>query len=134
MGLDPDPAQARGMSWTPARQAMLRAMGYSLYARPESGLLAPAPGVPAEAGSGRATTAAEAGPRAGSQAAPARPPASRAASGTAGGGFERLEAALRRAAHGRELGHVLPPLAELRASPAAKRAFWPVLRALRRLH
>lgn len=91
------------MSWSPAQQVMLEAMGYTLYARAGSAAAAPA--------AGRTTTA--------------RP---------AQGGFERLEAALRRAARGRELAHVLPPLAELRASPAAKRAFWPVLRALRRLH
>ncbi|KFN50196.1 hypothetical protein P873_07515 [Arenimonas composti TR7-09 = DSM 18010] len=46
---------------------------------------------------------------------------------------DRLWQALRRAACGRDprpLG--LPPLAQLRTDPAAKRALWPRLRALRR--
>ena len=107
------------MSWSPAQQVMLEAMGYTLYAR---------------AGSAAAAPAAEPVPAPAPEAA-RRPPAGRTTTARpAQGGFERLEAALRRAARGRELAHVLPPLAELRASPAAKRAFWPVLRALRRVH
>ena len=45
---------------------------------------------------------------------------------------DRLLQALRRAARGRELGPALPPLEALRGDAAAKRALWPVLRALRR--
>lgn len=89
------------MSWSPQQQAMLAAMGYTLY-RPAA---APAP-VLAEAAAVRG-----------------QPPEA----------YTRLLAALRRAAGGRELGDVaLPPLDRLRADAAAKRALWPVLRALRR--
>ena len=83
------------MSWSPAQQAMLSAMGYTLHARV-------APAMPASR----------------REAAPAR--------------ADRLRQALERAARGRRLDTVMPPLDQLRASPAAKRAFWPVLRALRR--
>lgn len=45
----------------------------------------------------------------------------------------RLLQALARAAGGRDpAGLPLPPLEQLRASAAAKRALWPLLRALRR--
>ncbi len=45
----------------------------------------------------------------------------------------RLLQALVRAAGGRDASTLpLPPLEQLRASAAAKRALWPVLRALRR--
>ncbi|WP_188310297.1 hypothetical protein [Arenimonas fontis] len=116
------------MSWSQSQRAILEAMGYTLYVRPGDGLAEAAPAGGVQLGdtpASRAHSPATAAPPAGLRPAtgPSRP-----------GGFERLEAALRRAARGRELAHVLPPLAELRASPAAKRAFWPVLRALRRLH
>lgn len=46
---------------------------------------------------------------------------------------DKLLLALRRAAGGRDLdGLPLPPLDRLRTDAAAKRALWPVLRALRR--
>ncbi len=86
------------MSWSPAQQALLAAMGYTLHARVGA---MPAP-------------------------APARSVPDPAPSG------DRLMQALRRAARGRELGPALPPLDQLRADAAAKRALWPVLRALRR--
>jgi hypothetical protein len=55
--------------------------------------------------------------------------------GVAAAAPPRLLQALVRAAGGRELaGLALPPLEQLRASGAAKRALWPALRALRRQH
>lgn len=88
------------MSWSPQQQAMLGAMGYTLYR-------------PAGAAPVAAATAADAG--------------------IASGAHEKLLSALRRAAGGRDLGGLaMPPLDRLRADAAAKRALWPVLRALRR--
>jgi hypothetical protein len=96
------------MSWSPQQQAMLSAMGYTLYR--EAGVLPVA-----------------------SVALPADVvEAPRPARGNAGGG-ERLMQALRHAAGGRDLsGLALPPLETLRTDAAAKRRLWPVLRALRR--
>jgi len=88
------------MSWNPQQQAMLSAMGYTLYRQAGA---APAAGeTPQAAVSGRASS-------------------------------DRLLQALVRAAGGRDLAALaLPPLEQLRASGAAKRALWPRLRALRR--
>src|SRR5690606_34012911 len=95
----------RGMSWNPHQQALLEAMGYTLYRQ--------APAAPA--------------PAAVSPSAPAAPAWGAVASG------DPLWRALCRAAGGRDLaGLGLPPLSELRADPAAKRALWPRLRSLRR--
>ena len=95
------------MSWSPQQQAMLSAMGYTLYR--EAGAL---------------------------PAAPARPPGITAEGASARGhaaAGDRLMQALQRAAGGRDLsGLSLPPLDALRSSAAAKRKLWPVLRALRR--
>jgi hypothetical protein len=79
------------MTWSPQQQAMLTAMGYTLYRQVDAlPILADAPA-------------------------------------------DRLLQALQRAAGGRDLaGFPLPPLPELRANAAAKRALWPRLRALRR--
>ena len=96
------------MSWNPQQQAMLSAMGYTLYR--QAG--APVPMAAAVAG-----TASEA----------ARTPVSPGASG------DRLLQALARAAGGHDIATLaLPPMEQLRASGAAKRALWPTLRALRR--
>lgn len=95
------------MSWSPQQQAMLAAMGYTLYR--EAGAV---PAIPA--------------------AMPARSAEGMPAGGhrTAG---DRLMLALQRAAGGRDLSSLaLPPLDALRSDAAAKRALWPVLRALRR--
>lgn len=93
------------MSWSPQQQAMLSAMGYTLYR---------------EAGA--------------PVAAPSAPPAKAAdAAREYAGAGARLMQALQRAAGGRDLsGLALPPLETLRSGAAAKRALWPVLRALRR--
>ena len=103
------------MSWSPAQQAMLSAMGYTLHARVAP---AAAPVVAAAAAEASRAHEAPAMPASRREAAPAR--------------ADRLRQALERAARGRRLDTVMPPLDQLRASPAAKRAFWPVLRALRR--
>ena len=89
------------MSWNPQQQAMLSVMGYTLYR---------------QAG-----------------AEPEAPPVAEATRGAVSpAGSERLLQALVRAAGGRDLGALsLPPLDQLRASGAAKRALWPRLRALR---
>jgi hypothetical protein len=92
------------MSWSPQQQAMLSAMGYTLYR--EAGAAPAAPPV----------TVAEGAPARGHAAA-----------------GDRLMQALQRAAGGRDLsGLSLPPLDALRSSAAAKRRLWPALRALRR--
>jgi hypothetical protein len=95
------------MSWNPQQQAMLAAMGYTLY----RGAGAP-PAAPAEM--------------------PRNAVGSPSGAGSAGQ-EGRLLQALRRAAGGRDLsGLALPPLETLRSDAAAKRRIWPVLRALRR--
>ncbi len=93
------------MSWNPQQQAMLAAMGYTLYRQAGAAAEAPLP---------RA-----------SDTAPSHP-SPRASS-------DRLLQALARAAGGHDLAALaLPPIDQLRASGAAKRALWPTLRALRR--
>jgi len=93
------------MSWNPQQQAMLSAMGYTLYRQAGATPDTPAP------------------------AAGETPPA--VASGR--GSPDRLLQALVRAAGGCDLAALpLPPMEQLRASGAAKRALWPRLRALRR--
>ena len=94
------------MSWSPQQQAMLEAMGYTLWR--SAG--APSPGV---------------------AAAPARGSAGAPIAG-AGAGDDPLLRALRRAAGGRDPSPLLPPLDRLRGDAKAKRALWPRLRALRR--
>lgn len=93
------------MSWSPQQQAMLSAMGYTLYRQAGAVPDVPAPSVAVSA------------------PAPPRTPT------------DRLLQALARAAGGHDLaGLALPPMDQLRASGAAKRALWPTLRALRRKH
>jgi len=94
------------MNWSPQQQAMLSAMGYTLYRQAGA---EPPPAAQPEA---RAEPAAPASPQ--------RSP-------------DRLMQALVRAAGGRDpRGLPLPPLDQLRRDAAAKRALWPRLRALRR--
>jgi hypothetical protein len=90
------------MSWNPQQQAMLSAMGYTLYR---------------QAG-----------------AVPAAMPAAVSRGDVAPGAqTDRLLQALARAAGGHDLAALaLPPIEQLRASGAVKRALWPSLRALRR--
>jgi hypothetical protein len=95
------------MSWNPQQQAMLAAMGYTLYR-----------------GAGASAAASVEMPRTAIES-----PAGAGSAGQEG----RLLQALRRAAGGRDLsGLALPPLETLRSDAAAKRRIWPVLRALRR--
>lgn len=99
------------MSWSPQQQAMLSAMGYTLYR---------------QAGASPAALPAAVAEPAGGQPAPTPKPAAQG---------DRLLQALARAAGGRDLAALaLPPMEQLRASGAAKRALWPALRALRRKH
>ena len=99
------------MSWNPQQQAMLSAMGYTLYR---------------QAGAAPAALPAAVAEPAGGPPAPAPKPAAQG---------DRLLQALARAAGGRDLAALaLPPMEQLRASGAAKRALWPALRALRRKH
>lgn len=66
-------------------------------------------------------------------AAPAMPVPQASAPAPRGAHGDRLMQALVRAAGGRDPAALpLPPLEQLRASAAAKRALWPALRALRR--
>lgn len=92
------------MSWSPAQRQMLEAMGYTPFQRAVAGAPAPAASGPAPAGS-----------------APEGP-----------AGHPKLMQALRLAARGRDIDALLPgDLSGLR-DPAAKRALWSRLRALRR--
>ncbi|MFY2763647.1 hypothetical protein [Arenimonas sp. MALMAid1274] len=113
------------MSWSPQQQAMLGAMGYTLYrtAGPGAAFVAgPAP---------EATDVAAAEHRAAGAATSVAAP--RTAGPGVAGAHDRLMQALVRAAGGRDPGQLpLPPLDQLRSDAAAKRALWPALRALRR--
>ena len=134
--------------WSASQQAWLQAMGYAVYL--EGGALDALP--PVQAGMPvvvapeavperpRAPARREPAPRV-SPEAPATAPETRAAPPRRGGGPrlpDRLQIALLRASgcnpndpRTRALMEGWP-LAELRANPAAKRALWPQLRALRR--
>lgn len=141
---------APALLWSAEQQAWLQAMGYSVYV--EGGALdappleaaAPAPvmleNVPAperaSAPPPRREPAAQAPP---APATTASKPAS--ASARRSGGLrmpDRLQIALLRASgcnpNDPQTRALMDswPLAELRANPAAKRALWPQLRALRR--
>ena len=59
---------------------------------------------------------------------------SRPQAAPAGAGLAALEAALLRAAGGRDVSALVLDLERLRREPALKRALWPRLRALRRGH
>jgi len=94
------------VNWSPQQQAMLSAMGYTLYR--QAGAETPPVGV-----SDATIPAPSTSPRPRTQ--------------------DRLMQALVRAAGGRDPAALpLPPLEQLRADPSAKRALWPSLRALRR--
>ncbi|MGB3394267.1 MAG: alanine acetyltransferase [Stenotrophomonas sp.] len=141
-GISPAP------SWTASQQAWLQAMGYAVYlhggaldALPPAQDEAPAV-VANEAVAVRKNVIArrEPAPRV-SPHAPVTTPEVRAVSPRRGAGPrlpDRLQIALLRASGcnpNDPQTRVLMegwPLAELRASPAAKRALWPQLRALRR--
>ena len=92
------------MNWNAHQQAMLEAMGYTLWRA-----------------AGTARTPVEDGA--------AVPRDGQAATRDA---EDPLLRALRRAAGGRDPSALLPPLDRLRGDAAAKRALWPRLRALRR--
>lgn len=96
------------MSWNPHQHRLLTALGYTVYRQ-----ISPA-----------ATAVAMAS----DAVSPADTPES-ADAGTA------LLQALRKAANGRDIAALaLPPIEQLRRDPAAKRALWPQLRALRKHH
>ena len=97
------------MSWSAHQRQLLEALGYELL---EPGRVGAIPAVPAAP-----IRVAEAGPK----AAPA-----------AANDVSRLLEALRRAAGGADPVALAGDLARLRRDPAAKRALWPRLRALRR--
>lgn len=112
------------MSWSPGQQAMLEAMGYTLWRHAGAGHASAvaAAGVDTAPDSARSHDAAIAAGRVVEAAATPTPR-----------GEDPLLRALRRAAAGADLARLaLPPLATLRGDPAAKRALWPKLRALRR--
>ncbi len=137
--------------WSAQQQAWLRAMGYTVYL--EGGALdalpmeAPAPAIveqmrPATAAPTRPAPPPRRAPPVEAPAAPVTSPAPAAARGSArrsGLGMpDRLQIALLRASgcnpNDPQTRALMDswPLAELRANPAAKRALWPQLRALRR--
>lgn len=98
------------MSWNPHQHRLLTALGYTVYRQ-----ISPA-----------ATTVA--------MASDAVPPTIAASMVTADAGATLLQA-LRKAANGRDIAALaLPPIEQLRRDPAAKRALWPQLRALRKHH
>ncbi len=136
---------APGSPWSAEQQAWLQAMGYSVYLEggaldaPPLEVVAPAPVVienipaPARAAPPRREPASPAPPAPVTSAERAPPRRS--------GGLrlpDRLQIALLRASgcnpNDPQTRALMDswPLAELRASPAAKRALWPQLRALRR--
>ena len=98
------------MSWNAHQQAMLEAIGYTLWRA------AGAASHVAETPAGPVVADADA----------------RVAASNANAGDDPLLRALRRAAGGRDPSPLLPPLDQLRGDAAAKRALWPRLRALRR--
>jgi hypothetical protein len=112
-------AQAAGMNWTGEQQRLLGAMGYELLVRASV----------AAAAAPEAVMAATGAP------ARARPPAANAAAAQASERFAALRQAVLRAAGGHAGAEALLADCErLRCEPAAKRALWPRLRALRRSH
>ena len=155
IGFSPEPV------WTPEQQAWLQAMGYTVYleggaldAPPFAAPVAEAPALAAEPASPPQMAApgkpvAAAAPQQASQKAPDAPSTAPAPAFTAApaggtrrsGGVrmpDRLQIALLRASgcnpNDPQTRALMDswPLAELRANPAAKRALWPQLRALRR--
>jgi hypothetical protein len=104
------------MNWTADQQAMLEAMGYTLWRRAGNPVVAPAAGAAAP-----------------SRVAPAAQVDDSAVVAPAGRVGDPLLRALQRAAGGRDLASLpLPPLDQLRGDANAKRDLWPRLRALRR--
>jgi hypothetical protein len=107
---------------------MLAAMGYEpLQARGDWGASVPRAVPPAApARSAPSARTAPSSPIATDRAAAAAPP-------RAGTDPAAFAAALRRAAGGGDVSALVDDLERLRRDPAAKRALWPRLRALRRL-
>lgn len=134
------------MNWSPLQHETLEAMGFAIYRMPEVGSVPQATPEPAS----RPMATSPAGP---SASMPVSMPASRpsaartpAHTGAGGSADDRLQAALLRAAGGVDPATLVAALAaalgatdndgagigRLRGDPAAKRALWPRLRALRR--
>lgn len=98
------------MSWNPHQHRLLTALGYTVHRQISPAVTAVA------------------------MASAAVPPASAALTVSADAGTALLQA-LRKAANGRDIDALaLPPIEQLRSDPAAKRALWPQLRALRKHH
>ncbi|SBV38057.1 conserved hypothetical protein [uncultured Stenotrophomonas sp.] len=134
--------------WSAAQQAWLQAMGYAVYL--EGGALDALPAVQTAVPAMVAPDAAPGRPRVPARREPAprvlpdipvTVPETRAAPPRRGGGPrlpDRLQIALLRASgcnpNDPQTRALMEgwPLGELRANPAAKRALWPQLRALRR--
>lgn len=130
------------MNWSPLQQEALEAMGFAIYRLP--GVESASQATPEPASRPMATSPA--GPSASMLVSmtASRPSASRtpAHAGAGGGADDRLQAALLRAAGGVDLATLVAALGatdvdaagigRLRGDPAAKRALWPRLRALRR--
>ncbi|MCD7100267.1 alanine acetyltransferase [Stenotrophomonas sp. MMGLT7] len=131
--------------WSEQQLSWLQAMGHVVYLDPAD-VPAPAPAVAAEPASVPAArqevpprARAEPLPRRAAAGAPPPNPPRRAAAAATGFRLpDRLQIALLRASGRNPADPQVQalmaswPLAELRADPAAKRALWPQLRALRR--
>ena len=104
------------MSWSAHQRRLLDALGYELLVPGRVG-----PSAPAMVGREPAANDAPASAPAAARAAVARTP-----------GASPLLDALRRAAGGVDPGTLVGDLDRLRRDPAAKRALWPRLRALRK--
>jgi len=139
--------------WSPQQQAWLQAMGYAVYleggaldaplpqavARPAALAAADVAAAPAPAAARPAPPPRREAPARTPPQAPATAPEARPAARRGGVRMpDRLQIALLRASgcnpNDPQTRALMDswPLAELRANPAAKRALWPQLRALRR--
>lgn len=139
--------------WSPQQQAWLQAMGYAVYleggaldaplpqavARPAAPAAADVAAAPAPAATRPAPPPRREAPARTPPQAPATAPEARPAARRGGVRLpDRLQIALLRASgcnpNDPQTRALMDswPLAELRANPAAKRALWPQLRALRR--
>jgi len=123
------------LPWSPQQREWLQALGHDVLALAGAASASPARAAPDPAPAQEPAPALPQGvdrdaarvPRA---PAPARPATARApAESTL---LRALAQAAGRAPDDGELLRALPPLASLRGNPAARRALWPRLRALRR--
>lgn len=120
------------MNWSPLQHEALEAMGFAVYRMPGAEAVSRTDATPPARSADASNTAPVSRPAMPRPVAPPRP-------GTdAGAGVDRLRAALSRAAGGVDPAALSALIGEgdaaarLRGDPAAKRALWPRLRALRR--